>query len=233
MFESRNVYALIAAVSGEVAKIGISKTRKNVQQGYAFRGIDEVLNTLSPLLAAHGLVILPRVLTREASERATVKGGVLFNVVVEVEFDFVSAHDGSQHCVRTIGEAMDSGDKATNKAMTAAYKYMALQTFAIPTEGDNDADATTHDEVLPSAERPTNGEAQPTRGRFGDPVVPEGFAETWAALEAAAGQGMGAVSQAFNKAEPPIRTFLTKHYAQQWQALRQRAGKVTAAGEVS
>ena len=40
---------------------------------------------------------------------------------------------------------MDSGDKATNKAMSAAYKYAALQTFCIPTEGDNDADATTHE----------------------------------------------------------------------------------------
>jgi len=40
---------------------------------------------------------------------------------------------------------MDSGDKATNKAMSAAYKYMAFQTFAIPTEGDNDADAHTHE----------------------------------------------------------------------------------------
>jgi hypothetical protein len=44
-----------------------------------------------------------------------------------------------------IGEAMDSGDKSSNKAMSAAYKYAAFQAFCIPTEGDNDADATTHD----------------------------------------------------------------------------------------
>jgi hypothetical protein len=40
---------------------------------------------------------------------------------------------------------MDSGDKATNKAMSAAYKYMAMQLFCIPTEGDNDADSSTHE----------------------------------------------------------------------------------------
>jgi hypothetical protein len=39
---------------------------------------------------------------------------------------------------------MDSGDKATNKAMSAAYKYAAFQAFSIPTESDNDADASTH-----------------------------------------------------------------------------------------
>ncbi|MNY54686.1 hypothetical protein D3C86_1905820 [compost metagenome] len=39
---------------------------------------------------------------------------------------------------------MDSGDKATNKAMSAAYKYAAFQAFCIPTEGDNDADGQTH-----------------------------------------------------------------------------------------
>ena len=64
---------------------------------------------------------------------------------VEAEFDFVSACDGSKHTVKTYGEAMDSGDKATNKAMSAAYKYAAFQTFCIPTEGDNDADAQTHE----------------------------------------------------------------------------------------
>jgi hypothetical protein len=61
-----------------------------------------------------------------------------------VEFAFVSVSDGSTHIVKTYGEAMDSADKATNKAMSAAYKYACLQTFCIPTEGDNDADATTH-----------------------------------------------------------------------------------------
>jgi hypothetical protein len=72
-------------------------------------------------------------------------------VTVHAEFDFVSAYDGSKHTAATYGEAMDSGDKATNKAMSAAYKYAAFMTFAIPTEGDNDADATTHEVVPPAA----------------------------------------------------------------------------------
>ena len=105
-------------------------------------------------MAEHGLCILPRVLTRECVERQTKAGGAIFYVTVEVEFDFVSAEDGSKHTVKTFGEAMDTSDKATNKAMSAAYKYAALQAFAIPTEGDNDADLHTH-EVAPKAKPST------------------------------------------------------------------------------
>jgi hypothetical protein len=148
-----NVYARIAAVSAELAKEGISKSRSNAQQGYKFRGIDEVLNALAPLLSKHQLVIIPRILSRECTERQTQKGGVLFSVVVAAEFDFISAVDGSKHTARTYGEAMDSGDKATNKAMSAAYKYAAFQAFCIPTEGDNDADATTHTDIKPAPVR--------------------------------------------------------------------------------
>lgn len=138
------VYQAINKVQSAMSQTGISKDRKNAQQGYSFRGIDDVYNALAPLLSQHGLCILPRVLSRECVERTSAKGGVLFYVTVEAEFDFVCAEDGSKHTVKTYGEAMDSGDKATNKAMSAAYKYAAFQAFSIPTEGDNDADAVTH-----------------------------------------------------------------------------------------
>jgi len=141
---SNNVYQMIAAVSADLCKEGISKGRKNQQQGYDFRGIDDVYNALAPIMSRHGLVVLPRCLSRESIERQNRSGGTLFYVVVECEFDFVSSHDKSHHTIKTYGEAMDSGDKATNKAMSAAYKYACMQAFCIPTEGDNDADSTTH-----------------------------------------------------------------------------------------
>jgi hypothetical protein len=148
---SANVYQLIAAVSAAIAHDGISKSRKNAQQGYNFRGIDDVYNALAPVLAKHGLVILPRILTRQCVERTSKSGSAQFFVTVEAEFDFVSSHDSSRHVVRTFGEAQDSADKATNKAMSAAYKYAAFQTFCIPTEGDNDADASTPEPSAPTA----------------------------------------------------------------------------------
>lgn len=137
------VYKAINKVQAALAESGITKDRRNQQQGYNFRGIDDVYNALSPLLAKHGLCILPRCLERICVERSTKSGGIMNYVTVDAEFDFVSALDGSKHTVRTFGEAMDSADKATNKAMSAAYKYAAFQAFAIPTEGDNDADAHT------------------------------------------------------------------------------------------
>jgi hypothetical protein len=155
------VYRAIAAVAGAIAKQGIAKSNRNSQQGYNFRGIDDVYNALAPILSDAGLVVLPRVLNRIETERETKSGGALFNVVVEVEFDFVAAEDGSRHIVKTFGEAMDSADKATNKAMSAAYKYAAMQAFCIPTAGDNDADATTHD----IAPRRQNTASQPPARR--------------------------------------------------------------------
>ena len=152
-----DVYRAINAVQSDLARVGISKDGVNSSQNYKFRGIDQVYAALAPLLAKHGLCVLPRVISHERSERVTLKPGyqggpakesVLFYVTVDVEFDFVAMSDGSKHVVRTAGEAMDSGDKATNKAMSAAYKYAAFMAFAIPTEGDNDADAHTH-EVQP------------------------------------------------------------------------------------
>jgi len=155
------VYQSINAIQSDLSKIGISKDRKNDQQGYKFRGIDDVFNALSPLLAKHSLCILPRVVSREVVERTNAKGTALFYVTVCVEFDFVSSEDDTKHTVITYGEAMDSGDKATNKAMSAAYKYACMQAFSIPTEGDNDADANTH-EVKSHAISPVKETAKAT-----------------------------------------------------------------------
>lgn len=147
------VYRAINNVQTELAKIGISKSKRNSQgTGYNFRGIDDVYNVLSSIMATHGLCIIPRMISRSCEERSSRNGGALFYVTVEAEFDLVSADDGSKHTARTFGEAMDSGDKATNKAMSAAYKYMAFQTFAIPTEGDNDSESQTHEVASKNAD---------------------------------------------------------------------------------
>ena len=141
----KRVYQSISLVSAALSHEGISKDRSNQQQGYKFRGIDDCLNALAPLLSLNALVILPEVLEREVVERQTKSGGALFYVTVKVKYAFVNSEDGSRHDVVTYGEAMDSADKATNKAMSAAYKYAVIQAFCIPTEGENDADAVTHD----------------------------------------------------------------------------------------
>lgn len=163
--ETKKIYESINKIQAALAKTGISKDRKNQQQGYAFRGIDDVYGALAPLLAEHGVCVFPRATERTCVERQTQRGGALFYVTVRVEFDFVSSIDGSVHTCITYGEAMDSADKATNKAMSAAYKYACLQTFCIPTEGDNDADATTHD-IAPRTPRAQKNVVYPTVDQF-------------------------------------------------------------------
>lgn len=138
---------------GELAKAGIAKDRDNKTQGFKFRGIDDVYNALAPLISANGIVILPRVVEVKATERQSKSGGALFHVALTADFDFVCAEDASKHTVTMPGEAMDSADKATNKALSAAYKYACFQAFCIPTEGNNDADEAHHAVVSEDARR--------------------------------------------------------------------------------
>lgn len=144
--EQKKVYAAISGVASALAEQGIRKERKQGSQvNYAFRGIDDIYNALAPELVKHKLLILPRYTERTSVERTSKNGGALFYITVRGDFDFVSTEDGSVHTVTTYGEAMDSGDKATNKAMSIAYKYAAFQAFCIPTEETAvDADAEVH-----------------------------------------------------------------------------------------
>ena len=144
----KGIDAALVAVMHGLAKQGISKDGKNSQQGYRFRGIEQVYQALAPLLVANGVTIIPNVEERAESQRPTARGGVLYSVVVRVRFVLTAASDGSSTECVVWGEGMDSADKATNKAMSAAYKYMAFMAFCIPTEGMVDADAETPEETV-------------------------------------------------------------------------------------
>ena len=159
-----SIHERLVAVTRQIAQGGIGKTRKNTQQGYNFRGIDEVMNAFAPILAAHGLFIRPRFTEREFIERQTKNGGALFYVTVKGEFDFVSDGGEAVTVGPFYGEAMDSADKATNKAMAVAFKYALFQTFCVPLEGvtGGDADEVTHEVA---ARRPVSTiDAKPTAG---------------------------------------------------------------------
>lgn len=148
----RHVLNAMSSIQRAFAAEGISKGHRNKEQGYEFRGIDQVLERLSPLMAEHGLLIIPRTLERTMTEHETRNGGVRFKVVLKVLLKFVSTVDDSVEFVEVYGEGDDSSDKGSNKALTAAYKYAVLTAFAIPipTTVDNDADATTGEGLLPS-----------------------------------------------------------------------------------
>lgn len=138
-----HVFTAVAEVMEAIGKTGIAKGRQNQQQGYAFRGIDDIYNDLSPLFVKAGLLVFPLVLERTQEERIAGSGKPIFFTTVKVRYTLRSAFDASWQVVETYGEGMDSADKSTNKAMSAALKYALIQVLLIPTEGDNDADAKT------------------------------------------------------------------------------------------
>jgi len=136
------IYAAIAGVMADVGAVG--KKNKNTQQNFMYRGIDAVMNALQPALIKNKVFVVPTVLSEEREERNTTKGGVLFYTRLRIKYTFY-AEDGSYITAEVIGEAMDSGDKATNKAMSIAYKYACFQVFCIPTEEMHDPDVESHD----------------------------------------------------------------------------------------
>lgn len=124
----------------------ITKSEKNQQQGFKFRGIDNVMNDLHELFAKNDVFILQEVQDFTVDVRPTAKGGTLFYTRAKIKFRYMTT-DGSSVETVNVGEAMDSGDKGMNKAMSIALKYSLLQMFLIPTEEPKDPERDTPEET--------------------------------------------------------------------------------------
>jgi len=131
------IFAAMAAIMKDVE--AVTKARRNTQQGYQFRGIDDMYNALHGILAKHGVFTVPTVLEVQRTERESKSGGLLTTTLARVQYRFY-ADDGSFVDAVTEGEGMDSGDKSCNKALAGAHKYALVQTFAIPTESGDDSE---------------------------------------------------------------------------------------------
>lgn len=141
------IYKKMIEVMAEVPAIG--KNQRNQQQGFSYRGIDDVMNALQNILPKHGVFYAPEVLESRREERTNTKGTTLFYQTLKVKYTFY-AEDGSSVSAVVQSEGMDSGDKASNKAMSAACKYALFQVFNIPTVEIIDPDAAS-EEVRPKA----------------------------------------------------------------------------------
>lgn len=131
MAETKNIYQAISEVMGKLGAIG--KDKFNQTQKYKYRGVDDVMNALAPLLTEAGLFIVPEVLEQSREERLSNQNKNLIYSICKIRYTFY-AKDGSHVEAVVIGEGMDSGDKASNKAMAVAFKYACFQVFCIPTE---------------------------------------------------------------------------------------------------
>jgi hypothetical protein len=141
------------AVQAALASVGISKDSKNEDQGYKFRGIDALMNTLSPILAAHGVVVATKVVDRELIERQSRRGAALYHHIVTVEFTILSSWGEPIGPFASMGESIDSSDKGLNKAIGAAFKYWLFTTLCVPTDAHQDADAETPEAVSAQAQQ--------------------------------------------------------------------------------
>ena len=180
--EKKNIFESIQAVMGEIGVVG--KTSKNAQQGFMYRGIDAVMNALQPALIKHGVFVVPEILEQTREERVNSKGTTLIYSICKIKYNFY-AQDGSSVSATVIGEGMDTGDKATNKAMSIAFKYACFQVFCIPTEEMVDPDAEAH-EVKAKTEKKAepkqeqkNLKATPKQIEVLKKIIPD---ESWAAM---------------------------------------------------
>lgn len=134
------IYAQLAKIMAEVG--AIAKDRQGHQ--YKFRGIDDCYFALQALMAKHGVVSLPCVLSLQTEERLTAKKESMIYRILTIRYRFY-AEDGSFVDSITVGEGSDRNDKASNKGMSAAEKYCLLQTFKIPTEERKDSEYDNDD----------------------------------------------------------------------------------------
>jgi hypothetical protein len=185
------IYKKMSLVMSEIKSVG--KDQKNVAQGFKFRGIDQFVNALYPALVKHGVFMAPEVVKEEhvlqEVVRSSGKNGIDKHVHILVKYTFY-AEDGSSVAVGPIAaEGLDSGDKATNKALSAALKYALIQTFSIPTEDMAEADSDSPEigaRAKPGPEKPTT--TAPLKSSITAPTTPLPVtkpAETTAPVEAA------------------------------------------------
>lgn len=146
IIENPKIYAAIAGVIADCGIVG--KDKVNKQQGFKYRSVDDVFNALHPALAKNKVVIIPTVVERQCEEVGKTKNGTaILKVICKVKYD-ICAEDGSRVTSIIYGEGMDMGDKATNKAMAIAYKYLCFQVFCIPTEEMADPDGESLEEKI-------------------------------------------------------------------------------------
>jgi hypothetical protein len=148
------IHAAMCAIMADVG--AVAKGRRNQQQGYNFRGIDDLYQACQLVMAKHGVYSLPCVVEQAWQELETKSGGAMHHCRFTVDITF-RATDGSAVTARVVGEAMDTGDKSSNKAMSQADKYALIQAFKIPTDdpkADTEADDPPEAKRMPPKEQP-------------------------------------------------------------------------------
>jgi hypothetical protein len=162
------IYSALASIMKEIG--AVEKMGKNTQQGYAFRRVDDVYAAAQPLFAKFGVIPTANILEERSEERTTKSGANMIYRILKIRWVFTAAEDGSSVTSDAIGEGMDSGDKASNKAMSVSQKYAICEVLLIPTDEPKDPENDDH-EVAPKSAK-ANPPARVEKP--GDVIVPYG-----------------------------------------------------------
>lgn len=144
------IYQSMANVYKKVE--AIQKDKRNEKQGFKFRGIDDVYNSLHKIFAEEEIFIIPERIDIKREDVVSSSGTKGFGTVVTIKFTFYTV-DGSSVSAIVDGESIDYGDKSTSKAQSMAIKYALLQVFMIPTEDMIDSDKFTVDDMVLNKEK--------------------------------------------------------------------------------
>ena len=147
----------------------VAKDKKNTQQKYSFRAVDDVYRVARAAFVEHKIHVVPEVLETLRDTKQTNSGGTMIVTLLKVKYTFY-AEDGSNVACIVTGEGMDSGDKSANKALAGAYKYAMFQMFAIPLEGDKADSEYDSPEIAGGQKQPPS----PPQAQSGAPQGSEG-----------------------------------------------------------
>lgn len=138
------IHVLLAKVMADILPVG-KKDRVESANGpkYNFRGVDAVVNAVGPVLRLYGVVVVPELQSVSYQDVVTGKNRTPGRAsMVTVKYRFIGPA-GDEVSAVVAAESIDSGDKATAKAMSVAWRTCLIQVFAIPT-GDPDPDAAKY-----------------------------------------------------------------------------------------
>lgn len=147
-----NLYQKLAKITGEIGVI--AKDGNNQQQKYKYIEYETIAGKFRELFSKYNVVLIPSMVEQERTSITTARGASGVSTVCHFEFTVVNADKpDDRFVVKWQGEAADYGDKATNKAATAAVKYYLMRQFNISSKGDEDPDSQTP-EVAQKQQKP-------------------------------------------------------------------------------
>lgn len=158
MADKPTLFSKLATIMGEMSRL--PKTGVNKIQGYKFVQEGDVLDAVREKMAEQNIAFFACIVDKQIIEGTTNKGGTNYHAILDMQFTFACGDTGDTYTCPWVGEAIDTSDKAVNKAATAGEKFFLLKTFLLSTGEDTDADSPSAGQRKQNS-RPTPKQAAP------------------------------------------------------------------------